>query len=408
MSDHFDVIIVGAGASGLMCAANINKDLKVAVFEKTDRPGSKLLLSGLGQCNLTHSGDIADFMKAYGDNGRFLKKALYAFSNKSAVEYFEKRGVPLFEREDGKIFPLSKKASDILGVLQKEISYRGHPIITGTEISSISFNRDDNIFEVYSERGRSTSARLVLATGGSSYPRIGSTGDGYRFARSLGHTVVSPSPSLVPLKIENWPFSSVSGNSFKNAGLTYKKGSGKIIRLGELLITHTGISGPLVLDFSRYLSNKDVVAINFAAELNSESAFLRISELFREKPSSKTGTVLNKIGIPLNFSHIMLKISEIDPDTLCGEISKKHIRKLSENLCGYNAETLKESFDVAMSTAGGVQLTEISSLTMESKIIKGLYFCGEVLNIDGDTGGYNIQAAFATGYCAAAGINSLH
>jgi predicted Rossmann fold flavoprotein len=405
MFQLFDVIIVGGGAAGLMCGANIDKNLTCAVLEKTKNIGTKLLISGSGQCNITNSCDINKFLVSYGNNGRFLKKALYLFSNRSTKEFFENRGVPLFERNDGKIFPLSMKSRDITETLKKEILKNKHEIISECAVKSIDFNIEKQVFELNSTKGKITAKTVVIATGGSSYPDTGSTGDGYKLAKSVGHTIVNIKPALVPLKITNWGYSPVSGNSFKEAALICKQGDKKLVGKGELLITHTGISGPLVLDFSRYLNNEDHISINFKNNYNCETAAQKIFELFKENPSSKVTNTLYKIGISLNFSLVLIKISNIEKNTLCGETSKKGIRAISENLCSYPVKTKKEPLNLAMATAGGIELTEINSSTMESKKMENLYFCGEVLNIDGDTGGFNIQAAFSTGYSAAADIN---
>lgn len=406
MSEFFDVIIIGGGAAGLMCAANINAGLNTAILEKTENIGTKLLVSGSGQCNLTHSGDVESFLSCYGKNGMFLKKALYAFPNSKVIEFFEEKGVELIEREDGKIFPKSFRSSDILNVLKSEILQKGCRMFSGCKVNGVFFDNKNNTFRLQTATKDFSCSKLVLATGGASYPQTGSSGDGYKISRSLGHSVVDPQAALVPLKVEGWPFSSVSGNSFKNAALTLKKENKKQVRIGELLITHTGISGTLVLDFSRYLDELGMVFINFLAEYNTESIFGKITELLRENPSSKVWNILFKIGIPLSFSHIILDIAEIEKDVKCAEVSKKQVRAVSESICSYGAEFIKESLNVAMATAGGVELSEVNSSTMGSKKLEGLYFCGEVLNVDGDTGGYNIQAAFSTGFCVASSINS--
>jgi hypothetical protein len=405
--EFFDIIIVGGGAAGLMCAAKIDEGRSVAVLEKTKNIGTKLLISGSGQCNLTHSGDVNSFLSCYGDNGRFLKKALYSFPNSKVIEFFEEKGVPMLERDDGKIFPKSLKSLDILNVLKHEITKKGHKIIPDCGVKSVVFDNESKHFMLQTVKGEFSCSKLVIAAGGSSYPQTGSSGDGYKLSRSLGHSVAAMTASLVPLKVENWPFASVSGNSFKSAALILKRGDKKLVRTGELLITHTGVSGPLVLDFSRYLNDIGSVGINFCSEYNNESMVEHITNLLRENPSSKVGNTLFKIGIPLNFSHIIMSLAKVDVNTLCAEISKKQTRAVSELICSYNAEFIKESMHVAMATAGGVELFQVNSLTMESKLIKGLFFCGEVLNIDGDTGGYNIQAAFSTGFCAAKAINSV-
>jgi len=400
----YDLIIIGAGAAGLMCAANIKEGIKTLVLEKTGKIGTKLKISGSGQCNITHSGDISSFEKAYGLNGRFLRKALYKFSNSDLVEYFDDLGVPIIEREDGKMFPKSLKSGDIASVLTSQIRKNDHEILKNSGVTSICFNSEKNIFSINSEGNELTSSNLVIATGGASYPETGSTGDGYKFAKILGHSVSNIGPSLVPFHIKNWVFSSVAGNSFKNAAISKRSGSKKITKNGELLITHSGISGPLVLDFSRYCDTNDSVLINFLSNFNTETIIEKLNDLFYESASRKIAKILPSVGIPINFSLTVLKNSGINTEKLCGSISKKEIRKMAEMICNLEINVKKESLNKAMCTTGGVKLGEINSSTMESKLCKGLYFCGEVLDIDGDTGGYNIQAAFSTAFCAATTI----
>ena len=400
----YNLIIIGAGAAGLMCAANIKKGVKTLILEKTGKIGTKLKISGSGQCNITHSGDIKSFERAYGKNGRFLRSALYGFSNEDLVEYFSYLGVPIIEREDGKMFPKSLKAGDIISALMSEIRKNGHEILKNSNVISTCFNSENKTFTVKTETGEFTSENLVIATGGASYPRTGSTGDGYRFAKDLGHKISKISPSLVSVSVKDWKFSDVAGNSFKDASITVKNGKNKITQNGELLITHDGLSGPLILDSSRYLEDKDSVFINFLNHLNMETAFEKITELCNESPSRKIQKILPEIGISSNFAAIILKISKIDPEKLCGSVSKKEIRKISEILCRNEMNVKKGSFEKAMCTSGGVNLKEVSSKTMESKIVEGLYFCGEILDIDGNTGGYNIQAAFSTAFSAAVTI----
>ncbi|HNW82530.1 MAG TPA: NAD(P)/FAD-dependent oxidoreductase [bacterium] len=406
-SDKSEITIIGAGAAGLMCAAMIDERFKTVLIEKSSEIGIKLRISGSGQCNLTHSGDVESFIRSYGDNGRFLKKALYGFSNKNLADYFSERKVPVFEREDGKMFPESLNSKDVIDALKNEILRKKHSIKTNLQVNSITYDNLEKIFKVKTGNGELISEIVVISTGGRSYPQTGSTGDGYTFAQSLGHRIIKTTPALVPFIIQQWPFAQLSGNSFKNASITLKNGISKISRNGELLITHKGISGPLVLDFSRYPRSEDTVIINFFADFNAETAAIEITELFSSKPSAKIENTFFKIGIPQNFSLEIIKLAGIDPSTLCGSVSKKQIRSISELLCRYQVDIIKDSYDHAMVTKGGVDLNEVNAATMRSKIIEELYFCGEVLDIDGDTGGYNIQAAFSTAVSAATDINKI-
>ena len=401
----YDTIIIGAGPAGLMCAACIDEGISTVVLEKMPDAGKKLSISGSGQCNITHSGDIQSFLQAYGHNGRFLKKALYNFSNSAVSDFFAKKGIVLTEREDGKIFPASMRSADVISALKNEIKLKGHKIFTGSAATSVNYSTDEKCFKVTSGGETFISKSVVIATGGKSYPSTGSSGDGYKFATSFGHSIAELSPALVPMTVKDWKMAELSGISFKNAMISIKKGVTKISRRGELLITHKGLSGPLVLDISRYLKMQDSITVNFHGGINTETAMEQISDIFSSSPGTKASNALYRIEIPQNFSLVLLKLAGIDSPVLCGSVSKKQIRNLSELLCMNQMDVTKGSFDTAMATTGGVELNEIDPSAMESKKVKGLYFCGEVLDIDGDTGGYNIQAAFSTGFTAASDIN---
>lgn len=408
MSDNLeisDILIVGGGTAGLMCAANIDEQFNTIVIEKCPEIGNKLKISGSGQCNMTHSGDIDSFIKAYGDNGRFLKKALYCFSNKDLINYFNKLNISIIEREDGKIFPASLNSRDVIEALKNEIIKKKHKILTKASVKSVSRDIISGNFTVKTDDRTFVSRIIVISTGGRSYPRTGSSGDGYSFAQSMGHRIVKTTPALVPLIIPEWSFADLSGNSFSNATITLKRGSSKISRSGELLITHKGISGPLVLDFSRYLEQNDKVTINFFSDFNAETLIAELTELFASKPSSKIDNILPKTGLPQNFCSTVIRLAGVEAVSTCSSVSKIHVRRISELICLYHTTVIKDSYDNAMVTKGGVDLNEIYSATMSSKLIEGLYFCGEVLDIDGDTGGYNIQAAFSTAFSAADAIN---
>lgn len=401
----YDIIIIGAGPAGLMCAACINSGIKTVILEKMPDAGRKLSISGSGQCNLTHSGDVRSFLKAYGKNGLFLKKALYNFPNSAVSDFFAKKRVALIEREDGKMFPVSMRSADVISALKNEITSKGHRIFTGSPATSVNYSSTEGCFKITSGGETFISRAVVIATGGRSYPATGSSGDGYRFAASLGHSIAELSPALVPLTVKNWKMAELSGISFKNAVIFIKNGGSKISRQGELLITHKGLSGPLVLDISRYLEMKDSVTVNFHGELNTETAMEQIYDIFSSSPGTKASNTLYRIGIPQNFSTALLEIAGVDLSTLCGSVSKKQIRNISERLCMNTMEVIKGPFDIAMATSGGIELDEVDPSTMGSEKVKGLYFCGEVLDIDGDTGGYNIQAAFSTAFTAASDIN---
>lgn len=400
----YDVVIIGAGPAGLFAAACLDNNIKTLVLEKNSSAGKKLLLSGSGKCNITHFGDVKDFFARYGDNSNFIKHALYAFSNQDLITYLKNNNVDIFIDNNSKVFPKSEKAGDILKTLLKTCDEKNVDIIYNSEVKIISNIENKFYIEIRNKKYEST--YLIIASGGKSYPDSGSTGDGYTFAKNFGHTVIEPRPALVPLKIKDYKYSICSGITLKDKEVYLYRQNKKIkTNVGDILFTHFGLSGPGILNFSRYIRKGDILKINIA---DSKPEIIKnefIEQVSKDGSISVKGFFKN-YNIPENLIEEILFEAAIAPNTKLSKTDKESRNKIIESFCNLPFE-VKElgDFNIAMVTAGGVSLEEVSSKRMESRIIPNLYFIGEVLDIDGDTGGYNLQAAFSTGYTSAKTIN---
>lgn len=401
-----DILIIGAGPAGLFAAINC-KGLKVIVLEKNVAPGKKLLISGTGRCNLTHDCKLSDFFDHYGENHRFLKTALHRFTNFDLIRFFEVHGMETVVDKNGKVFPASQKASDVLQVLTDVCNTNRVEINCNQQIEKIK--KTESGFEVITDSGVFISRSLVITTGGMSYPTTGSTGDGYHFAKLLGHSIVPPKPSLSPVFIRDYSMASISGVSVQNKTVYLYREVKKIMEHpGDIGFTHKGLSGPGILDFSRNILSNDILKVNFIEQKPDDFR----NELI--KSSEKEGktaiqTYLKKYDLPRSLVLLILKSIHIEPETRLAEVTKIQRNQLVAAFCEFSFTVEKVGgFNMAMVTAGGVNLEEVNPKTMESKLVQGLYFAGEVLDIDGDTGGYNLQAAFSTGYLVGKGISELY
>lgn len=402
----YDVIVIGAGAAGLFAACSI-KDKSVLLIEKNSAAGRKILLSGAGQCNFTNSCEMSELLTRYGERGRFLKTALFSFTNKNAVEFFEKSGVETIAREDGKVFPASFKSSDIVEALIEKCRKNNVKIIYDESVGKVSRDEDKDMFLVKTIKNTHAGTNLIIAVGGKSYPNTGSSGDGYELAKSLGHTIEQPNPCLAPVYVENYPFSDLSGISFGNIKISLWRNNKKIKEFsGDMLFTHVNISGPVILNNSRYMEKGDVLKINFTSFPNAEEFKTDFENIIFSSGKYNVKTVLKSLDMPKRFTDKIMEITGIQEDKMCSELDKSKRKKLMEMLCEHSLKVERlGDYNIAMATRGGVKTSEINQKTMESKIVHGLYFAGEVIDYDGDTGGFNIQAAFSTGHLAAESIN---
>lgn len=402
-------VIIGGGAAGLMAACAAAEKYggrAITVIEKNRRPGRKLMITGKGRCNVTNNCDRDTLISNVPANGRFLFSAFSDFGTADTMEFFEKQGVPLKTERGNRVFPVSDKASDIVDALVNAVRKSGVKILTAEaeEILTENFSvtgvrtRDGEILEADS---------VILATGGMSYPVTGSTGDGYKMAGMLGHTVTPLKASLVPLNVKQGFCSRLSGLSLKNVTLTvYESGRKKPVfsELGEMLFTHFGISGPLVLSASAHMrkmgSAEYVAYIDLKPALDEQKLDSRILRDFEEEKNRNFGNSLDKL-LPKSIIPVIISLSGIAPDTKVNQISREQRARLCGVLKALRLDiTGFRPIEEAIITGGGISVKEINPSTMESKLVSGLFFAGEIIDADAYTGGFNLQIAFSTGHLA--------
>ena len=403
------IIIIGAGPAGLFCAANAAASGKeVVILEKNPVPGKKLLLAGSGQCNITHDGPVREFVTHYGNKGSFLKPALMNFPNTALTSFFQDRGLEMVTTKAGKVFPATLQSKDVLHILEKECETNRVTLHYNEPVLNVSHTADG--FIVGTRNTMYYGKLLVIATGGASYPGTGSTGDGYRFASSLGHTIEETAPALAPVIADGYPFADLSGISFDSLHFSLWRSGKKIgSHSGDLLFTHQGLSGPGILDYSRFIHPGDTIRLSFAGQVHGEVFGKDLSEKIASHPVSNVKTIVLQYKIPERLVTGLLQLSGIPEDLTCAHLSKIQRTTLIANLLEFPIRVGKlGGFNEAMATRGGVSLQEIEPKTMESRLVTGLYFAGEIIDIDGDTGGYNLQAAFSTGFLAAKAIISKY
>ena len=403
------IVIIGGGAAGLMAACTADSNALVTVVEKNERPARKLMITGKGRCNVTNNCDVDTLIANVPRNPRFLYSAFSGFDSKKTMEFFENAGVPLKTERGNRVFPVSDKAVDIVDALVKTAKQRKVRFINDTAQAVLSEN--GRVTGVKLNSGEFLEAHSVLiATGGVSYPVTGSTGDGYKFAKTLGHTVTDIKPSLVPVVCHEGFCSKLSGLSLKNVTLSvFEEGKKKPIfkEMGEMLFTHFGISGPLVLSASAYIryieKKKYYCTIDLKPALDFEQLDSRILRDFTEVQNKDFSNSLDKL-LPKSLIPVVVLLSGIDGSLKVNQISREQRQTLVSLIKNFPLRiTGFRPVDEAIITSGGVSVKEINPATMESKLISGLHFAGEVIDVDAFTGGFNLQIAFSTGY--AAGIN---
>ncbi len=403
--DHFNTIIIGGGPAGLFCAARAADDRgSVLLLEKNASCGKKLLITGSGMCNITHAGSISEFFTRYGDHGSFVKPALRSFTNDDLTLFFKNRGLPLVTAEEGKVFPGSYRSADVLTVLLDECRNKNIEIHYGEPVLQVKHSTGS--FVVTTEKASYRAFHLVIATGGASYPATGSTGDGYHLAGQLGHTVTRIAPALTGIIPAGYPFADLAGISFvKSRVSVYRSGKKIKEQCGDLLLTHKGLSGPVILDLSRYIEPGDELRISFLTGYNDESIRKDLIEKIAANGSRQVRTVLQEYSLPSRFLRRITELAGIPADLTCAHLAKKDRAVLSNFMTAFPF-TVRSlcGFEEAMVTRGGILLEEIDKKTMESLIVPRLFWIGEVLDIDGDTGGYNLQFAFSSAFVAAGSI----
>ena len=401
------VIIIGAGAAGLIAAGKAaERGREVLLVEKNDRVGKKLLISGKGRCNITNNTDIEGLIQNIPGNGNFLYSSFYTFSNLDLIELLEKEGLETKVERGGRVFPVSDQARDVVQVLQRFAEKRGAALRLQTPVERIE-----------AENGKVTGVRLkngslleadsvILATGGASYPGTGSTGDGYRMAQQLGHTVTPLQPSLVPLlTAEKW-VPELQGLSLRNISVTFTDMKGRKLYndFGEMLFTHFGVSGPVILSGSRHILRyryRDVkLIIDLKPALDEETLDARLQRDFEKFSRKQYKNSLDEL-LPQKLIPVIIRLSQIPEDKPVNQITKAERRSLIKLLKEFTLEIAgSRPLSEAIVTAGGIVTDEINPSTMESKLVRGLYFAGEVIDVDAYTGGFNLTIAFSTGYTA--------
>jgi len=405
---NFNVVIIGAGASGLMASVRAAKLTdKVLLLEKNNSLGKKLLLSGKGRCNLTNIAQLDEFLTHFGKQGNFLRSAFAKFFNTELINFFEKRGLKLKTERGGRVFPVSDSSKSVLDIFEKTIKAEGVGVKSRSKAVEIKLNKDDTK-EVLLDNGENIIAKkVILATGGLSYPLTGSTGDGYRIAKSLGHKIIALSAGLVPLEVKERWIRDLTGLSLKNVRISIISGKRRLFPdIGEMLFAHFGVSGPLILTLSSRIvdllsENKSVrLSIDLKPGLTEGQLDSRLLRDITNKGSVFYKNLLKDL-LPRKLIKVFVDLSGINPNKPANQITQQERLSTRQLLKDFRltinkARPIKE----AIITRGGVSTREINPKTMESNIIEGLYFCGEIVDVDADTGGYNLQAAFSTGYLA--------
>ena len=397
-------IVVGAGAAGLFfgAAAPASAGRDILILEKTDKIGTKLLMAGSGHCNLTHAGSIKEFLLCYGQNGSRIRTCLYRHNNLEYVRFMESLGVPCSEREDGKIFPVSMDSRDVKKALLEAAAANSVTIMKNSPVTAVTVIPEGFEVTVGSKQSSYICTNLVIATGGASYPTTGSDGTFLQVLKNaLGVEITELHPALSPIYVQNYPFEELSGISFKNAGLKiFNKNSSSHEAAGDLLLTHRSFSGPLILNNSRYINTGSRVEINFIFPYTVSSVLSSIKEVFRGNNKTVSSFFAEKYSLPKRFVAAVLEppgLNERKLSSLTGGEMEAAARAFAA--ADYSVSGVG-SFREAMATSGGVCLDSVNLSAMESKTYKGLYFIGEVLDIDGNSGGYNLQFAYSSARAA--------
>ncbi|WP_297429367.1 NAD(P)/FAD-dependent oxidoreductase [Clostridium sp.] len=402
------VIVIGAGPAGMMAALQAAKKHDVILLDGNERIGKKLFITGKGRCNVTNAKDISEFFEYIPGNPHFLYSSLYSFTNEDTINFFENEGIKLKTERGDRVFPESDKSSDIIRGLSNALSRTNVKIILNSKVTNIKFkNNIITALEINNEEILSGDY-FIMATGGASYPLTGSRGEGQKFAQMLGHNIVPLSPALVPIEIENSETKELMGLSLKNVEASIKENDKKLVykNFGEMLFTHFGVSGPLILSSSRYIEKgkKYTLHIDLKPALNLGELDKRIQKDFNKNLNKDFKNSLDEL-LPQKMIPLIIQRSEILENKKVNEITKeerKNLVKVIKDLT-FEIKGLRPIAE-AIVTSGGIDIKEIDPSTMKSKIINNLSFAGEVMDVDAFTGGYNVQIAFSTGFIAGSNI----
>ena len=403
------IVVAGAGPAGLMAAATAAEyGAQVALIEKNPRVGKKLRITGKGRCNLTTSVDSSELVKGFPGNGRFLHSAFHEFSNTDLVEFFHQRGLKTKVERGSRVFPVSDQAEDVVNVLLENARRVGVETLHSTKVNELQF-KNGKFIGVDSNKGNIAGDAVIVATGGMSYPGTGSTGDGYPWAEKLGHRIIEPRPGLVPLQVaENWT-EDLEGLTLKNVKARAFTGQGKLINeeFGELTFANFGLSGPIILSMSHkvgeYLIKTQqpaTVKLDLKPALEEEKLDHRVQRDFGKYSRKMFKNALNDL-LPQKLIPVIINLSGIEAEKECHQVTRRERLELVRLLKNLTL-TVHSTRPIAESivTAGGVNVKEVNPKTMESRLVQGLFFAGEILDVNGYTGGYNLQAAFSTGFVA--------
>jgi predicted Rossmann fold flavoprotein len=403
----YDVIVVGAGAAGLMSAGQAaSLGANTLLLEKMDQPGRKIFITGKFRCNLTNIAPVPEFIDHFNREGRFLRQAFHRFFSKELIVFFQERGVPTVTERGGRVFPASGKSADVVSALVGWCQDAGVEIRTHTPVERLLIE-SDRIQGVATTQGVFKALAVILACGGASYPGTGSTGDGYSLAESAGHRIVPVRPTLVPLLTAGNTAQNLQGLSLRNVNLTLLADGIKTGQhFGEMLFTHFGISGPIVLTLSREVvsllaaGRKVSLSIDLKPALDPAKLDQRLLRDFDNHGRKKFQTYLSQL-LPRKLIPTCIELTSIPAEKSCHQITSAERRRLLEWLKDFRLEVIgQRGFRHAIVTAGGVDTREIDPRSMGSRLLPGLYFAGEIIDVDADTGGFNLQAAFSTGWLA--------
>ncbi len=420
----FDLMIIGSGAAGMMAAVAASERLRqlakpaatIAILEKNSRPGIKVLVCGGGRCNLTNAGSLDFLIAQFGRNGRFLTPALQRLDNTALRNWFADQGVPTHEEHDGKIYPDSNQAASIVNTLVQAMHRAGVHIFSSCPATTVT--RDESEFLVQTAGGPMRAVRLLICCGGQSYTRMGTTGDGYQFAAALGHQIVTPRPAVVPLLVKEAWVTELQGLAVRDVKVAIEA-PGPLPRLAtgkpapsinDMLFTHFGLSGPAVLNLSEIVAEllekfpTVGLKVDFSHRISGDEWRNTLASWRQTSGKKLLKTLLSEV-FPVRLAEMFLRLSATPDDTLCSGVTSAQTHRLIECIKNTRFEVFAtRGFKEAMVTAGGVRLDEVDPRTMESRICRNLFLAGEVLDLTGPSGGYNLQLAFSTGYLAGESI----
>ncbi len=406
-----DVIVIGAGAAGMLAAGSAAEaGAKVLLLERMERPGRKLLITGKGRCNITNAAPISDFISHIQPDGKFLRTAFSRFFSGEIIALLERYGLQTVTERGSRVFPATNKASDVVNALKRWLDHLDVQYLAGTRVKDLVMNGESVTGVLVETDGKSqqiTAGAVIVCTGGKSYPATGSSGDGYKLAEQAGHRITDLRQALVPLETEVDMVQHLQGLSLKNVSVSlWIEGKKAASEFGEMLFTHFGLSGPVILTLSRRAvdglrEQKEVeISIDLKPALDEPKLDTRLVRDLNENGKKQLVTMF-KQWLPSSLIPVFIKLLSLNPSTECHQLNAKDRRRIMLLMKNFRFRiTGCRSFKEAIVTAGGVNIREIEQKTMASKLVENLYFAGEVLDLDADTGGYNLQIAWSTGWLA--------